>query len=71
MATHGIVISFLYFIFIIFNINRENFIYIIPILIVSLFQYAIFWGVSFLDIVFLHFLLFYKEVSNENTIYNR
>jgi len=57
LSTNGIIISSFYFVFIIININKINFKYIFPILVLSFFQYAIFWGISFLDLVFFSFLL--------------
>jgi len=57
IATNGILISSLYFGLILYYINHKNLIYILTILVYSIFQYAIFWGVSITDIVFLFFLL--------------
>lgn len=60
-ATNGILIG-LIFVYLVFrNLNRYNFYYIIPILIFSLFQYVIFWGVSFMDLMFFYFLFTTKE----------
>ena len=60
-ATNGIFIG-LIFVYLVFrNLNRYNFYYIIPILIFSLFQYVIFWGVSFMDLMFFYFLFTNKE----------
>jgi O-antigen ligase len=55
-ATHGVVITLLYFALIIFFINRINYIYIVPIILFSSAQYSIFWGLSFNDIILLYFL---------------
>ena len=44
IATNGIIISILYVILIIRNITFKNFIYIIAILLFSVFQYGIIWG---------------------------
>lgn len=55
-ANMGIVIGFIVFLFISKNISRDNFIYVVPILVYSVFQYGILWGVSFLDIIFCYFL---------------
>lgn len=60
-ATNGIFIGMLFIYLVIRNINKYNYYYIIPILIFSLFQYVIFWGVSFMDLVFFYFLFVTKE----------
>jgi O-antigen ligase len=57
IATNGIVISLLYFGLIATFINTKNLVYILTILVYSIFQYAIFWGVSITDIIFFFFLL--------------
>jgi len=56
-ANHGIIIGSLFILLIGVSINRHNFIYMFPIVVYSLFQYGIFWGISMLDIVFFLFLL--------------
>ena len=56
IATNGVFISLVYFIFIYRNIKRSNWIYVFPILIFGLTQYAFFWGVSLFDIVFMAIL---------------
>lgn len=43
--------------FLLRKINRLNYLYVTPILVYSMFQYGILWGVSFLDILFFFFLL--------------
>lgn len=57
IATNGIIIATLFFLIILININRTNFKYVFPILVISIFQYAIFWGISFTDLIFFSFLL--------------
>lgn len=61
VANNGILIALAYVYMIVRNIRMNNFIYILPILIYSIFQYGIFWGISLLDIVFFHFLLKFKR----------
>lgn len=60
-ATNGIFIGMLFIYLVIRNLNKYNYYYIIPILIFSLFQYVIFWGVSFMDLVFFYFLFVTKD----------
>lgn len=48
------------------RINRLNLIYIFPIIIYSLFQYGVFWGVSYLDIIFFYFL--YNVFREKNKV---
>lgn len=61
LATHGIIIFLLYVLLIAFNINRRNSIYVITIVLFSLTQYAIFWGISYFDILFFA-ILFNKKI---------
>lgn len=56
LAQHGIVIGLVMFIFIASNISKSNMWLVFPVFIICISQYAIFWGVSFLDIIFYHFL---------------
>lgn len=60
-ATHGIFIGVIFLYLVFRNMNKYNFYYLLPILALSLFQYVIFWGVSFMDLVFFYFLLITKE----------
>lgn len=55
-ANMGLIIGILLFLLFISKINKKNYLYIIPILLYSSFQYGILWGVSFLDILFFAFL---------------
>lgn len=61
LSTNGIIITILFFLFIVININKQNIKYVFPILILSLFQYAIFWGISSFDLIFFTFLLMAKN----------
>lgn len=60
-ATHGFLIGLLFVYLAFRNMNRHNFYYLIPILVLSMFQYLIFWGVSFMDLIFFFFLLRSKD----------
>lgn len=55
LASHGILIFSILILLIITNINKENFIYILVILIYSTTQYGIFWGISITDIILFTF----------------
>ncbi|MGG8497340.1 O-antigen ligase family protein [Tenacibaculum sp. TC6] len=56
VANMGILFGFATIVYFILKVNKNNYIYIVPILVYSTFQYGILWGVSFLDIVFFYFL---------------
>jgi len=59
--------GFLYFMILIWVIikliNKHNYLFILPIMLYSMTQYGIFWGVSFLDIIFFYFL---TQVNESN-----
>ena len=64
LASFGILVFLsLSFIFA-FNISKENYIYVLAILFISLGQYVIFWGISFFDIIF-YYLAFHYKIKNE------
>lgn len=64
LATHGIFIFTLFIYFIFRNINKANYIYVIPILIYSFAQYGVFWGFSITDII-LYLFLFNMRIDVE------
>ena len=64
LANNGIVLSFLYIAWLGININKNNFIYVISILIFSTAQYGVFWGTSVMDITL--FLLLFTPLGNSN-----
>lgn len=64
-ATNGFIIAFLYIFLILKNTNRYNLNYVLAFIVLSLTQYAIFWGISFLDIILFYFLFNYKVISND------
>lgn len=65
-ASNGVIIFMLYLLLLIVNIRRRNAIYISSLIVLSLFQYALFWGISLVDIVFFVFVL--KLPSNTENI---
>lgn len=56
MANNGVPISLLYFGLIVSNINKRNYLYVLPILLMAFFQCLILWGISLPDIIFYKFL---------------
>jgi hypothetical protein len=44
-----------------FNINKDNYVYVFPILLLAFGQYLIFWGISLYDILFYYILFFYNK----------
>ncbi len=65
-ATNGLLISILYLLLIFRNITKDNFRFIISFIVLSLTQYAIFWGISLLDIFLFYFLFNFKFKRNES-----
>lgn len=64
LANHGIIIFIFFIVLIVFSIKSYNWIYITALLIYSLFQYALFWGISLIDVIFFIFVLqtpYYKK----------
>ena len=62
-ANNGIFIFLMFLVLIFININRKNMIYIFSIMMVSMFQYGIFWGISLMDILFF-VILFRTNTQN-------
>jgi hypothetical protein len=56
LATHGIIIFIIYFIMLVYNLSKFNYKYVLTICLFSMTQYAIYWGISFMDMAFLFFL---------------
>jgi hypothetical protein len=56
IVQHGVLIGGLMLAFVAMRLNRYNLPYVLAILVYSMGQYGIFWGVSYVDIVF-YFLL--------------
>ena len=65
-ASNGMLIGSFFLVILGFCIRKKSIIYIFPVLIFSMFQYGIFWGLSFYDVVFF-FLLFNVCPSQDNT----
>lgn len=63
-AINGILIGFLYLVFIVMNVNKYNFLIVTGIIIIGLGQYAFFWPISYVDIVF-YYLLLNKNIFSE------
>lgn len=59
MANHGIIITLLFLLLILVNITKKNAVFVFTLILYSLFQYGIFWGISITDIV-LFIILFRK-----------
>lgn len=66
-ANMGLVFGLVFFVFLFKNINKNNLKYVLPILVYSLFQYGILWGVSYIDIIFF-FLLFNSNSLNKDLL---
>jgi len=62
LANHGIFITVFFILLIIVGINKMNYIYILPLIVLSLAQYGIFWGISLNDIILLFFLQNRKNI---------
>ncbi len=56
IATNGLVISCFYFLLILRNTTKENLVFVVAIILYSLTQYGMFWGISLIDILLIHFL---------------
>lgn len=61
LASNGIIIASLYYLYTLAYINRQNFIPIISILICSTTQSAIYWGLSVPDILLLYLIVNYNK----------
>lgn len=57
LASNGLIIFTFYISMILLRIRRNNLVFVVPLLIYSLAQYGIFWGISLTDILLLLFLL--------------
>lgn len=67
LASLGLFLSVFFAIYLIKIIKRSALIYLLPILLYSVFQYGIFWGVSLLDIVF--FFIIFSFHNSDNVIH--
>lgn len=63
IASVGVFLACLLFIYICSVVKKEKIILIIPFIIYSLSQFGLFWGVSFFDIVF--FSIIFMKIDNE------
>ena len=65
LATNGLPISMLFIVIIWLVWTKKNFLFLIPILIFSTFQYGIFWGFSLLDLFFFSILMYPSKLLDE------
>lgn len=56
IATHGIVVSFTFFLFLFGGIRKDSLIFVLVMIIFSLTQYSFFWNISLSDFVLHYFL---------------
>lgn len=59
MANHGIIITLLFLLLILVNITKKNVMFVFTLLLYSLFQYGVFWGISITDIVL--FIILFRQ----------
>gem|GEM_PF-5367491 len=50
-ATHGVLTSLPFFLYVLLNIRKENWKFIISVFVFSIFQYFIFWNISVSDLI--------------------
>jgi len=65
IATNGLFISLLFLCIIWMIWTKKNFLFLIPILVFSTFQYGIFWGFSLLDLFFFSILMYNSNLLDE------
>jgi hypothetical protein len=53
IATNGIIITLMYLVFYLFQLKSRNYILLFTVLLYSMGNYGIFWGFSYLDVVFI------------------
>lgn len=61
LSSHGIFISLLFFVILLMNINKDNWIIVLGILGLGLIQYIVMWGVSYCDVILYYFLFHLKK----------
>jgi hypothetical protein len=67
LATHGFILSSLFMIALGIVINKKTLIFIIPIFLISMLQYGIFWNYSILDFLFFYTLF---KFSNDTKLFH-
>lgn len=67
---NGAIIAGMFFIWILRRVKKANFVELLVFLAYSVFQYGLFWGLSFFDVFFYMFLFSCKESSRMKTIQN-
>ena len=70
LANNGIIIFLMFLLLIFTNLHSKNRIYIVSMILVSMFQYGIFWGISFMDILFM-VILFRTNIDTGYLIENQ
>jgi len=65
LASHGIILTLLFFSLLFVIWNKKNIVFILPICVYSLFQYGIFWGFSILDFFFISLLITNTKLLDE------
>lgn len=65
LASFGVVLSCLLMLIFVSKIKLKNLYLIIPVLIIAMGQYFIFWGISFFDIIFYYLIFFNGRKLNE------
>lgn len=70
LADHGIILWLYYLIMVFSRINKNNWPYCMPLLVVSLSQYVLFWGFTVDDVFFFAFLCnpFFLKESSKGTL---
>lgn len=69
LSNMGLPIGIAIFTYIFSKISKLNYMFIIPMLIYSAFQYGILWGVSFMDIIFFYILFVSHKIRPEERGY--
>lgn len=65
LAETGFLFFLLVQFYILKNLNKNNFVFVLPIMLYSVAQYGIFWGISFLDIIFFYFLISKRQLYDK------
>lgn len=61
IASNGLLISAVYALWFIVRSRRSALLYMLPVMIYSMSQYGFFWGVSFVDVIFLRLAFFARR----------
>ncbi|MES2256307.1 MAG: O-antigen ligase family protein [Pseudomonadota bacterium] len=69
LASNGIIISAIYLAWFVLRAKWERIIYIFPIAIYSFTQYGFFWGISFVDVLFLSITIFDLSAAKSRPVH--